>query len=106
MSKPAGRFLHRLALALGKSLDEVRGMPAADLIEWQVYDEIEWLPDGYWTSAQVCAVLANVHRVKGRAFTIADFLRGGRRTKVRRTPEELVARFKAATAKRNGEGGA
>jgi hypothetical protein len=72
--------MHRLALALGKSVSEMLdSMSYEELCDWGLYFQIE--PWGEWRddlrSAQVAAVIANANRDPKRrpeAFQITDFM--------------------------------
>lgn len=77
-------------------------MPADELAEWAAYHELEPIPDPAWNAAQICAVVANANRSKGPAAKVEDFLpRIARkaRGKVRQSPAEMLAAFRAATEK-------
>lgn len=43
---------------MGKSLAEVRALPAAELAEWIAYDRVEGLPDLNAYQAHICQVVA------------------------------------------------
>lgn len=71
------QFLFRLAIILGRTVEEIRrGMPHTELLEWIAYFErVQAIPDPARDVAQVCAVLANAHRKEGsRAFRVHDFV--------------------------------
>jgi hypothetical protein len=104
MSGPGGRFIHRLALALGKSLTEVRGWPAAELEEWRIFATFEPLPDPYWIGAQIACVIANVHRTKGKAFGVEDFIPRPRPARRAMTAGQLLAAMRMALGPQS-EGG-
>jgi hypothetical protein len=68
--------LHRLALGLGKTVQELEGtMGSAELSDWQSYYQIE--PFGAWRdnyhSSQVAALIYNVNRGKQQAVKTSDF---------------------------------
>lgn len=77
MSNPERMLEHRLGLALGKSLAEIRAMPYSEFRRWQMYDLVEpigW-PDAEYRTAVVLAMLYNANRGKGRAKDVKDFMR-------------------------------
>jgi len=68
---------HRLGLALGKSLAEIRAMPYPEFRRWQMYDLIEpigW-PDAEYRTAAILTMLYNANRGKGHAKDMKDFMR-------------------------------
>jgi hypothetical protein len=71
-------FEHRLGLALGKSVSEIRALPAAEFIRWQLYNQVEpfgWHNDEYHY-AILLAMLYNINRdSKQSARTPEDFMR-------------------------------
>jgi len=98
--RPGGRFVYRLALALGKSLAEVEhGMSGHELDRWKEFHALEPLPDPAWNAAQICAVVANSNRTKGRPSKISDFLPRVAEvaSRVRLSGEELMRRFRSIT---------
>lgn len=70
-------FLHRLALALGRTTRELElTMGSAELSEWFEYHAIEpWgaQRDNYH-SAQIAALLYNINRGKQKPVTSQDFM--------------------------------
>ena len=71
-------FDHRLGLALGKSLAEVRAMPYPEYRSWQVFYLLEpwgWANEEYHFAA-LLAMLYNANRGKnGKARSVKDFMR-------------------------------
>lgn len=68
---------HRLGLALGKTLAEIRAMPYPEFQRWQLYDLVEpigW-PNEEYRTAELLAMLYNANRGKGRAKEVKDFMR-------------------------------
>lgn len=94
MSRPEEQFIFRLALLLGKTCGEIRHtMSCEEFFGWMVYfNEIEIMPDPTRSAAQICAVIANANRGKGRAYRAQDFMpRLGRKRK--QSAEEMMAAF-------------
>ncbi|MCZ2155743.1 MAG: hypothetical protein LC114_17900 [Bryobacterales bacterium] len=71
-------FEHRLGLALGKSLAEVRALPYPEYRSWQLFYLAEpwgWQNDEYHFAA-LLAMLYNANRgKKGKARDVKDFMR-------------------------------
>jgi hypothetical protein len=72
-------FDYRLGLALGKSLEEIRTLPAPEYRGWQQFYAIEpwgWQNDEYHF-ASILAILYNVNRdpKKKKAKPASDFMR-------------------------------
>jgi len=71
-------FEHTLGLALGKTIGEIRSMPAVEFMRWQLYYQVEpfgWQSDEYRT-AVILAMLYNINRGKRqRAKYAEDFMR-------------------------------
>jgi hypothetical protein len=73
-------FLHRLALALGRTKRELlRSISHAELMEWVEYCRVE--PFGDWRAdvrnAQLASVIANVNRdrkKRSEPYSIKDFM--------------------------------
>jgi hypothetical protein len=71
--------VHRLALALGKTVAEIRAtMTVAELLDWQRFDGESPLPDrrlDLHMAVQTSSLLnAWVKRADGKHFTTADFM--------------------------------
>jgi hypothetical protein len=71
------KFWHRLAIALGMTLKEVQSrVDSAEFSRWQAYYKVE--PFGEeradMRSAVIASTLANIHRGKGKAYTLNDFM--------------------------------
>lgn len=70
-------FEHRLGLALGKSIGEVRALPYPEFRAWQVFYALEpwgWHNDEFH-AANLLAMLYNINRGKGKAKDAKDFIR-------------------------------
>lgn len=71
-------FLHRLAIQLGATVEELRHrLTERELIDWAAYARIEPFGDAELAAniATQTSVIANCHRKKdARPFTPADFL--------------------------------
>jgi hypothetical protein len=103
LREPGRRFLFHLALALGKSLEEVRELPASEVEEWRIFNEFEPLPDVFWAAAMVCQTIVAVNRAKAtKVPTLEEFLPWLKSNR-RQTPEEMQAAFRAATAHLGGK---
>jgi hypothetical protein len=100
--RPGGRFLHRLALALGKSLAEVEALSGHELDRWKAYHALEPLPDPHWIGAQIASVIATVMGGKGKRYGVEDFLPrvATRKQRPRQSPDEMMAALRAATDRR------
>ena len=100
------RFLFRLALALGKTVAELRqGMTAEELHEWMAYYEID--PFGNdradLNSAIVASTMANCHRGKTqRPYKPADFMPKFDQVKHEQPIEDMIAVAEAAARAING----
>lgn len=68
-------FDHRLGLALGRSLGEVRALPYPEWKSWYVFSLVE--PWGWWnTEEQAARVLTMLHNVNAKkAKAPKDFMR-------------------------------
>ena len=78
MRRPARRFLFRLALALGMTVEDLgRRVSAAELREWMEFDARDPLPDrrADWHFAALSSLNANLHarRDTGGRFTAEEF---------------------------------
>jgi len=74
-----GLLVCRVALALGKHLHEVEGLPLGELRRWAAYDQAEGLPDPWMQAGVVASLLYNANRGKGQpALSPADFTPGRR----------------------------
>jgi hypothetical protein len=70
-------FEHRLGLALGKTIGEIRAMPASEFMRWQLFsiaEPFDWHNDEYRTGV-ILAMLYNANRGKGKARNAEDFMR-------------------------------
>lgn len=85
MARPCRRFLFRLALALGRTVDELsRSLSSLELAEWMAFDRLEPIggPGADFRAGIVASTVANVARGKrGKAFSPADFMPAHRREK-------------------------
>lgn len=62
-------------MALHKSIAEVLAMSGSEILEWQYHFKHEPMVDHFWTTAQICSVIANVMgSSKGKKFSVNDFL--------------------------------
>jgi hypothetical protein len=69
------RFEHKLAVALGRTVAELRqSMSSEELSRWLAYDQTDLLPDPWFIGAQVCAVLAAAFGRKGYRPKVEDFI--------------------------------
>ena len=70
-------FEHRLGLALGKSIGEVRALPYPEYRSWELFHLVE--PFGFendeYRSAAILSMLYNINRTKGKAKDPKDFMR-------------------------------
>ncbi len=70
-------FEHRLGLALGKSLGEIRALPYPEFRAWQMFYAAE--PWGWWNEeyqlAALLSMLYNINRGKGKAKDPKAFMR-------------------------------
>lgn len=71
-------FDHRLGLALGKSLAEIRALPYREYRSWQIFELLEpwgW-PDREYRTAVLLAMLYNTNiSKKQKARNAKDFMR-------------------------------
>ena len=70
-------FEHRLGLALGKTIGEIRAIPAKEFLQWQLFSIAEpfgWHDEEYRTGV-ILAMLYNANRGKGKAKNAEDFMR-------------------------------
>ena len=78
MGNPDRMFDHRLGLALGKSLTEIRQMPIGEYTSWKYFYMLEpfgWHDREYRTGA-LLAMLVNVNRSKkDKVRSASDFSR-------------------------------
>ena len=84
------RFAFRLAGHLNMTVGEIeRRMSAAEFREWIAFDNVDPLPDPYWSSAMLAMVIA---RVFGGSKTaeIADFLPARKRAKPQRQSNAMM----------------
>lgn len=87
-------FLHRLALALGRTVDELLdSISYPELVRWGKYYSIE--PFGEWPAnmraAQIVATLANINRdskKRPRPYEITEFELFRRKRKAKPLPKE------------------
>lgn len=91
MSDPDRLFDHRLGLALGKSLAEVRALPYPEYRSWQLFALVEpwgWQNDEYHFAA-LLAMLYNANRgKKGKARDVKDFMRNMQEAVMRELAEQ------------------
>lgn len=70
-------FEHRLGLALGRSVAEIRALPYPEFRAWQVYYALE--PWGWhneeFHAANLLAMLFNINRGKGKPRDAKEFMR-------------------------------
>ena len=87
-------FLHRLALALGRTVDEVeRGMSDRELRDWLAFAAEHPLPDDLADlhSAMICSIVANLGRGADTApVAVSDFLVLSRPAPPEPPPEGVV----------------
>lgn len=89
---------------LGKSLGEVRALPAAELAEWIAYDRVEGLPDINAAQAHVCQTMFAV--MGGKRVKLDDLmLRPATATVKRLTAEESAGMLGRAIGRAIGRGG-
>lgn len=78
MADPGRMFDHRLGLALGKTLTEVRALPYPEYRAWQLYYLLEpwgWHNEEFHFAA-LLAMLYNANRgKKGKTREVKDFVR-------------------------------
>lgn len=96
-------FLHRLALALGRTVDELLdSISYPELVRWGKYYALE--PFGEWPAnmraAQIVATLANINRdskKRSRPYEIQEFelFRRKPKRKKERTTEEILEEIEA-----------
>lgn len=70
-------FEHRLGVALGKSLAEIRALPYPEFRRWQIFYTVEpwgWWQDEYQTAA-LLSMLYNANRGKNKSKPPAEFMR-------------------------------
>jgi len=96
---PSGRFLFRLALALGESDPRklAASMPASLFNMWRMYEQIE--PFGAirdnFHAATLAAMTANINRKKDRdPFTVEDFMYRDRLDQEETDQQKAYARSK------------
>ena len=87
-------FLFRLALALGKTVGELRGMSAQELAEWQQFSCLE--PFGEYRNdlraGIISATIANTAQIKRtKPFSPIDFMPFAKRREI--TEEEIAAKI-------------
>lgn len=96
-SEPVTMFSHRLAMALGMTVGDMKSrMGASEFMAWMAYDRLE--PIGPqrddWRIGQLSAMFYNANRAKGASpKQVSDFMyRSIRRAQ---TATEMVAAFRA-----------
>jgi hypothetical protein len=70
-------FEHRLGLALGKTIGEIRALPATEFRRWQLFYMLEpwgWA-DAEYRTAIALSLLFNIHRGKESAKDVSEFMR-------------------------------
>ena len=95
------RFEHKLALALGKSVRELRrSMNSEELSRWIAYDQLDQIPDPVMLAARIMSVIANAMGSGKVRYTPHDFT-GRRLPRARvQSPEAMRAMFIALTGGR------
>jgi hypothetical protein len=70
-------FEHRLGLALGRTIGEIRALPYPEYRSWELFYLVE--PFGFendeYRSAALLSMLHNINRTKGKAKDVKDFMR-------------------------------
>jgi hypothetical protein len=89
-------FLHRLALALGKTVSELsRECTAPELAEWAAYFEVA--PPEFGDDQRTAMICSTMARLKGQRIKAKDFMPRRRQIRHRQTRAEQIAMFKAVT---------
>ena len=71
-------FEHRLGLALGKSLAEVRNLPFDEFVSWKLYYKLEpwgWHDDEYRTAALLTQMWNTRVTKQSQAKKVKDYIR-------------------------------
>ena len=95
---PILKFKYRLALALGRTVEELDAtLTVEELRRWIAYSSIEpWGEDrADWRNAQVCYYSATAFGVKGKKPKITDFLLRFDRKPARVMPDRDINKWNA-----------
>lgn len=93
------RLIFRLALALGRTVRELLdGLDSAELSEWLAYMQLEPLPDPWYQTGLMCAVMTRIW-TKGRPHP-QDFMPRVR-SRRRQSVQEQLATFQRLAAAQN-----
>lgn len=100
------RFTFRLALALGKTVEELlTGQPAplsfVEQKEWVAFSNLEPFGDPYYQTAVICASSYNAAGRK-KAVQPEDIFPSLNERRPKQTPLDWLERFKAIAARKNG----
>lgn len=70
-------FEHRLGLALGKTLGEIRALPAPEYRSWQIFNLVEpWgFEDREYRTAIILTMLHNINAPKGKQKKADAYMR-------------------------------
>lgn len=91
-------FVHRLALALGRTVAELyETLTPQEMTEWQAYYQLEpwgaWRDN--WHSAQLSTLLFNINRGKHPAAKVKDFMYEDAEVTAANQAKTFVAALKA-----------
>lgn len=90
MDRPERRFYFRLALALGKTVEELLSeISSHELTEWYAYNRLEPIPEPWRQTGLQCSTIAS--SATGKFIPAEDFMPLPR---TEQTPEQVWERFK------------